>query len=745
MKTINRTIFRSMKSNLSYYISIVLLTALTVFLVTVVFSNAYMVVGDIEKVMTNGNVESGQFLTALPLTQENIKVIEGKFDVLIEENGYLDISVGDKSYRIFKPSEKINKYQLLEGNNVQNKYEILLDRDFATSNDIKIGDSYKIGNVEFKVVGLAIRPDYIYSPKNLTDAWVDKANFAMVQIDSATYNELASEKEWNSSAYYSVVYNNDDNTEGFRRYIYDNYGAYSYMSSDSNTRISKPQNAGIEMLMLAWFIGPLLFAVIVMLISVVIGRMMEREKKHIGTLLSFGYRNHEIALHYSVYAVIPAVIGGILGLLLAVFVGEGVAMYFVYDYQLINYDYYIRPIAAIICLAVPTVLYGLVAYSKANKMFKKSIVSLLTEREDDTLKKRHLLETSKMNFKSKFKIRELFSHPARTFLVLICLFLSAFMSLFGFALGDTVDRMTENGIASCAVYKYNYYLNQMVSHNEFGGLNGISVSYEISDNGNSITLNGTPTNSEFDNMELLEGEYSDKGCYISNAVAIERSLHKGDSIKIRNTVTMEETEIKIDGIVNDNTQQAIYTSYENAKTVIGIEENYFNVIYSNEELDIPGDKLAYTSDSQSILDILDTAMTALNGFVYGLVFIGCMLGIISVYLIVNMLIEENKSNISMLKVLGYRNNEINRIILSTNHILVVIGFVLSLPLCYGSLSLLSKIAIPFMHVVLEPHIAISSILLNLAIILASYFLSLFLLCRKVDKIDMVIALKGNRE
>lgn len=745
MKTIDRTIFRSIKSNLSYYISIVLLTALTVFLVTVAFSDAYMVVDDIEKVMTDGVVEDAQFLTAIPLTQKEIAEIEKQYDVSIEQNGYLDVSVGDKSYRIFKPSQKINTYQLLEGDEIQSQYEILLDRDFANSNGIHVGDSYDIDGKDFKVVGLAIRPDYIYSPKNLTDAWVDKANFAMVQVDWETYEELTSQNIWNSSSYYAVRYNSEEKTDSFRRCIYEKYGAYSYMSADTNTRISKPQNAGVEMLMLAWFIGPLLFAVIIMLISVVVGRMMEREKKHIGTLLSFGYRNHEIGLHYSMYAIIPALLGGILGLLLAVFTGEGVAMYFVYDYQLINYDYYIRPIAAIICLAVPTVLYGLVAYLKASRMFNKSIVSLLTEREDDTRKKRRMLETSKMNFKQKFRIRELFSHPARTLLVLLCLFLSTFMCLFGFALGDTVDKMTENGIESGAVYKYNYYLNQMISENKFGGLTGISISYEMSDNGNSITLNGVPKNSEFENIELLEGEYSDEGFYISNAVAVERDLHEGDSIKIANTVTLEETEIKIDGILHDNTQQAIYTSYENAKEIIGIEENYFNVIYSNEELSIPGDKLAYTSDSQSILDILDTAMTALNGFVYGLVVIGCLLGVISVYLIVNMLIEENKANISMLKVLGYRNNEINRIVLSTNHMLVAIGFIAAIPLCYGSLSLLSRFAIPYMHVVLQPHIAISSIMLSLAIILASYFVSLFLLRRKVNKVDMVVALKGNRE
>ena len=746
MKTINRTILRSIKSNLSYYISIILLTSLAVFLVSVAFSNAYMISDDIKSIMSDGNVESAQFITSVPLSKENIEKLEKEHGVLIEETEYLDFLIEDKTYRFFKPAQKINKYQILQGENIQNKNEILLDRDFANSNDIQIADAYEIDGENFTVVGFAIRPDYIYSPKNLTDAWVDKADFAMVQVDFDTFEELKNKSSYSISAYYSVSYGDDTDTDAFRRCINDECGAYSYLSSNSNIRISKPLNSGVEMLMLAWFIGPLLFTIILMLISVVLGRLIEREKKHIGTLLSFGYRNYEIGLHYSIYAIIPAIIGSVTGVLLAAFAGNSVAMYLLYDYQLINYDYYVRTPVVIICLIVPTVLYGSVAYIKTYKLFKRnSIVSLLTDRCDDTKKQRRMLESSKMNFKRKFRLRSLLSNPARTLLVLLCLFLSSFMSLFGFALGDTVDQMTENGIESGTVYKYNYFLNQVMTDNIFGGVSGISVSYEMSDNGNSIVLNGVPTDSKFENMELLIGEYSNEGFYISNAVAIERGLNKGEKIKIRNTVTLEDIEIKIDGIVNDNTNQAVYTSYKNVKDIMQIKEDYFNVIYSDEELSIPSEKLAYISDSQSILDILDTAMSALDGFVYGLVIIGSMLGVISVYLIVNMLIEDNRSNISMLKVLGYRNREIRRIIMNTNHILVILGLLLSYPLCYFTLNILSRVAIPYMHVVLQPYIDISSFALTALLIAASYFFSLSLLFGKVDKIDMVLALKGNRE
>ena len=158
MKTINRTILRSIKSNLSYYISIILLTALAVFLVSVAFSNAYMISDDIKSIMASGNVESSQFLTSVPLSYTSIEKLETEYHVLIEENEYLDFLIEDKTYRFFKPTQKINKYQILQGDRILNKNEILLDRDFANSNDIEISDIYTIDGKDYTVVGFAVRP-----------------------------------------------------------------------------------------------------------------------------------------------------------------------------------------------------------------------------------------------------------------------------------------------------------------------------------------------------------------------------------------------------------------------------------------------------------------------------------------------------------------------------------------------------------------------------------------------------------
>lgn len=744
MKAINHTFKKDLRSNISFYAAIGLLTMFAVFLSAVGFSDAAMIKDDIHKIMTEQHVEDAQFLTALEMTDEDISALEEKYDARIEQDAYLDYEEGEKSWRIFRGMDKVNVYTLLEGDDITGDNEILFDRDFADSNSLETGSTYVLDGHEFLIKGIGVRPDYLYSKKNDSDPWVDKENFGMILMTASGYDKLRKSCQWQETRYYSVEYGDEERSEDFRRDIYENFHAYSYISDQSNSRINTPATSGDKIFSEAIVLIPVMAIVILILVAIVIGRMLEREQKYIGTLAALGYRRGEIGRHYMIYAIIPGIIGSVLGMALALIAGRDLAMYFVIDFQKLNYNYYIRPLIAVLCMVVPSLLFGLVAYRKTMKIFRRNVVSMLAERDDRTGRKHGMLEKSSMSFRRKFRIRELFSHPGRTVLILFCLLLSAFMCLEGFAMKDMVNDLVDKGAEKAAVYEYSYYLNHMELDSDLGGVHGISTSYETPDNGASIGVMGVPEDSRFGGLEMKEGSFG-SGFYISNAVSVERGLHKGDSIEVANPVTLEKYELEISGVVADNTQQMIYTTYDEARKLMGLDEAYYNVVYSDEELPISGEDLAYVSDSKSMLDTFESAMSALSGFINGVMFMGVLMSVVSVYLVVNMIVESNKSSISMLKVLGYRDREINGIVLNTNHVLVILGFLLALPMCIALLRGVSAVMVSRMHVVLEPSFSPVSALICAAIIIISYFVSLFLLRRKVSRIDMVVSLKGNRE
>ena len=105
---------------------------------------------------------------------------------------------------------------------------------------------------------------------------------------------------------------------------------------------------------------------------------------------------------------------------------------------------------------------------------------------------------------------------------------------------------------------------------------------------------------------------------------------------------------------------------------------------------------------------------------------------------------ENRSNISMLKVLGYKDRQINQIVLNVNHILLPVGFLLSIPLVFASNNWFMTFLADFIGAMPKAYIAPQSFVYTAVLICLSYFGSLALLRRKVSKVDMVESLKGNR-
>lgn len=62
--------------------------------------------------------------------------------------------------------------------------------------------------------------------------------------------------------------------------------------------------------------------------------------------------------------------------------------------------------------------------------------------------------------------------------------------------------------------------------------------------------------------------------------------------------------------------------------------------------------------------------------------VGVVLGVFVLYLIINMIVAETATNISVMKVLGFSQKEISNRVLNVNHILVCIGYLIGIPVAY---------------------------------------------------------------
>ena len=214
---------------------------------------------------------------------------------------------------------------------------------------------------------------------------------------------------------------------------------------------------------------------------------------------------------------------------------------------------------------------------------------------------------------------------------------------------------------------------------------------------------------------------------------------------VQNPLSLEEKELVIKGVIQNNVQKAVYTSRELAAELTGLDAEKYNCLMSREKLDIPEAEIAQEILRSDISDQADAISSQMEFLVNIIIGLGAVICVAAVYVAVNMLIGECRGNISMLKVLGYRDRQISRIVLNVHHILLPLGILLAIPAVYAVLDTYFILLVDYGVLLVDTWIAPKTYVISVGLTAACYFGSLYLLRRKGGKVDMTESLKDNRE
>ena len=171
----------------------------------------------------------------------------------------------------------------------------------------------------------------------------------------------------------------------------------------------------------------------------------------------------------------------------------------------------------------------------------------------------------------------------------------------------------------------------------------------------------------------------------------------------------------------------------------------YNIIMSDKELDMDSDDLVKTISKTSLADQINEVKTNMENLMGIIDVFAVLICVIVVYMMVNVLMTEASSSVSMLKVLGYRNKEINSMVLNVYHFLVPIAIVISFLLGFFGTKAVFTANVSVYKTYLATLIYPISVVKMTALIVISYGASLMLLRGKAGKVDLVESLKDNRE
>ncbi len=733
---------RSIRENASFYLSATVLTVVTLllFFLFSITGNAIMDFG--RAFFARNRLEDAHFSTYLPIPEEKLAELEHTYGVTLEAQRYVNIDTGGVTARVFQRTEKIDLYEVTVGRDVSADNEVVISEGYAVANGVSAGDTLKIAGKTYTVSGFFQRPDYLYMLENENDSYKNITTFYLCYMTDSAFDALG-----DTGVQYLVRYDGASDMTGFRRAVHGDYFMRSYSGAEDNNRILMVEQQAELFLVMAYLLLCILPLVAVVLICVIISRKVKSEQRMLGTLSAMGYTKKRLMWHYAGFAAIPGLAGGVLTAVISVICAQPFSEAGLQDYEPMRVVGHLNPLDAALGILVPTALYVLAALLSVRGLLKKDTVLLLNGNADGGKKRsKRLLAGRKLSFRTKLAVRSLLGNPGRSFVVLLGVFLGCFIMLLSLGFFDSIDHVGTVGMDELLGYEHQYILSELRSDNPYGGETMLVSALETGD-GKALSLVGAADGNPYLRLESTAGGKVSlsRGFYITSLAGLALGWKTGDTVTVYNPLTMEKKELEIAGVIDNNMQKGIYTSKALAAELSGLDENTFNCVVSNERLAIPEGKIAQETSRADITEQVRTITNQMDFMLWILVGLGLIICVAAIYVAVNLLVTENRGSISMLKVLGYQDTQIDRIVLSSHHILLPVGILLSIPAVYAAARAFFLMMVDYGVMLMDTYVSPKSYIIAIGLTVLCYFGSLWALRRKVKRVDMIESLKDNRE
>ena len=738
--TLRKKILRSITKNLSFYITASLLTALTFMMWTGAFSVSMTIDETYTDLFEKTVTEDGNFTVSSPISEDEARKLEAGYNVILEEQMFRNTELSGNTLRVFSDTERIDKNVLIEGSLLSADSDILLTYDFAGAHNIGIGSSVELFGKAFTVCGLCMKPDYSAMYSELTDNFPDSRSFGIAVMTKNAVKSIGG-----FSSFYSVKYLDESRENDFRAFVYERYGTLRYISRESDPRISMMTESGKDLEAEFSVYSPMIMLVAVIVVAMVLSRTVKRERRTIGTLMALGYRKNELTRYYMTYALIPAAVGDTLGLLLSFPFSKLFCAYFFSFAEHIDYTVSIPfPILAL-AIPIPPAVYSLTAFAVLSRTLGSDVIPLLK----GTKKSRtaHLLTNSDMKLTLLYNIRAAVSNPARSLTLLAGIAAASMAVILAGVYQNAYDDVLDNKVPNAMMGgRYEYGFKDFQGENPYGGCAILDVSFGVEGTDSLFNLIGFDEDCGIAEMETLSGAKPDHSGYcMTTAASGIFGVHAGDSFTFYDLVSMKKTTVVISDIVKNDILSLVITNKANAAKILGRGENEFNNIISSEPLDIPDGLLIKSASLDDYRTSTANAFRTAQAVLNVVKVIGMMICLLVSGLLAGMIIEENRRSISLLEVLGWRGGEIRRLVLTSDHLIVPVGFLLGVPLGIGLAKGISAANAASNGMIMTVELTPAAFLVSLLTVTASYALSLLLAGRKLGRVDMVECLKENRE
>lgn len=678
--------------------------------------------------------------------------LEKAAGAVIEDYLSFDAALSDSlTLRLLSETERLNIPAVIEGRALSGPGEILLDPSFAKENGYPVGSSISAAGKNFTVVGFVSLPHYIYPLKNVYDIIVSPSNFGVGMINRAEFANLD-----NASVIYSVRFH--DRTQSLNQQaaqFRERLHAEGVTESDwidimnnKRARMAWASITGLKTMSVP--VPAAMFLLCCLIIGIIIWRMIRQEAVIIGALYAQGYRRRELMRHYMSIPLLLAVTGGVTGSLLALPSVAPSVMAMVSYYNVPVIDIELSFLHALIGVLTPVLFLGLSSYLVIRLELKRSPAELMKGSEQKTRVNalERALKLERFKFSTKFKLREQLRSISRLLLLFLGVTSASVLMLFGFTIMNSMDYVFKNSTAGTYRFEYEYAFKDLQYGKAPEGAEAFAAGrfYPENNEGIEFYVTGVEPGSTILTLTDSKGNpLSNDQTNITKPLAERLDIKAGDSVGLISKQDGKRYTFHIDAVADSYAGQFIFMPIHGFNAQLGFPESSYTGLWSTKKLDIPDEQLAGTKSLSETATAMDELLGPMISMVVMMTLVACVVGLIIIYLVTSLIIEENKNTISLFKIFGYRRREINSLILNSSTFVIVAGFLIGIPVMAASMGAVYGYLGAMINLVLPTIISPFYVVVCFAAIMLTYQLSKLLCAKKVNAVPMGEALKAGTE
>ena len=455
---------------------------------------------------------------------------------------------------------------------------------------------------------------------------------------------------------------------------------------------------------------PLLFYLVAALVCMTtMTRLVDEQRGQIGIFRALGFSKAQVISKYIIYAVTASLIGSVLG----IFFGMLIFPTVIYKTWRLMYDLpaMIKMIPVkniIICILAFTVLMILVTFFVVRKTLNEVPSQLLRPKAPKNAKKVFLEHIDfiwrKLSFTSKITARNLIRYKTRFFMTVIGVAGCTGLLVVGWGIKDSIADVV--AIQYGNICNYNYVVNLENDHSIENILtelksdlnNDYVVPYDSYSTkvylekgdkvANMVVLDARES---YDIYNLRAKDHkteirlNNSGVIVSEKFADVNKIKQGDYITLESENGIKAS-VKVVEICEMYFQHYIFISTEYYDAIFNEPLHYNGIavkatdgtLHDEKIRDIEG--FSSVTDFTGVIDQFNTMIEALNYIIAVIIITAGALAFVVLVNLTQVNISERIREIATLKVLGFRNHEINSYIFKEILLLTLIGGLVGLPL-----------------------------------------------------------------